>query len=155
RHGAGRGCMNDEFQELDTRLREVNDIESASSVLRWDQATLMPRGGAEARGRQLATLDKLAHAKITEPRGGELLGNLAKREASLAPDSFEASLIRVARRDYDRATRLPPDFVTELAAHTAESYDVWTRARPANDFSAVRPYLEKTVELSRRYAAFF
>src|SRR6185369_12872846 len=58
-------------------------------------------------------------------------------------------------RDYDRATRLPEAFVTELAAHLAESYDVWTRARPANDFAAVRPFLEKTVRLSRKYAGFF
>src|SRR5690606_20240152 len=31
----------------------------------------------------------------------------------------------------------------------------WTKARPANDFKAVRPYLEKTVDLSRQLADFF
>jgi carboxypeptidase Taq len=42
-----------------------------------------------------------------------------------------------------------------LSAHLSESYQAWTAARPANDFSAVQPYLEKTLELSREYANFF
>ena len=29
------------------------------------------------------------------------------------------------------------------------------RARPANDFATMRPFLEKTIELSREYAGFF
>ena len=35
------------------------------------------------------------------------------------------------------------------------SSDAWTRARPANDFAAVLPLLEKTLDLSREYAEFF
>jgi carboxypeptidase Taq len=35
------------------------------------------------------------------------------------------------------------------------SYDAWTRARPANDFVAMQPFLEKAVDLSREYAGYF
>ena len=35
------------------------------------------------------------------------------------------------------------------------SYDAWTRARPANDFATMRPYLEKALDFSREYADFF
>ena len=42
-----------------------------------------------------------------------------------------------------------------LSEHTAKSYHVWERARPANDFAAVRPLLETTVLLSRELAGFF
>ena len=49
------------LQELKALLLEVDDIGSAGSVLSWDQTTHMPPGGAPARGRQLATLSKLAH----------------------------------------------------------------------------------------------
>jgi carboxypeptidase Taq len=37
----------------------------------------------------------------------------------------------------------------------AASYDAWTRARPANDFAAMMPYLEQALDLSREYAGFF
>ena len=50
---------------------------------------------------------------------------------------------------------MPADYVARANAHGAASYDAWTRARPANDFAAMVPYLEKTLELSREYSEFF
>src|SRR5204862_4880190 len=72
-----------------------------------------------------------------------------------ATSATTAALLRVARRDHERASKVPSDFVSEFANHRAETYELWTRARPANDFQAIRAKLEKTVELSRRYARFF
>ena len=60
--------MQSKFQELKNRLIEVNDIQSASGLLHWDQSTYMPPGGAAARARQTATLSRLAHEKFTDPR---------------------------------------------------------------------------------------
>ncbi len=42
-----------------------------------------------------------------------------------------------------------------MAEHSIQSYQTWIKARPANDFAAVQPVLEKTLELSRRYADYF
>lgn len=144
-----------QLQELKRRLLEVDDLESASSLLNWDQSTYMPPGGATARGRQLATLGELAHQKRTDPEIGRLLDALQAYEDTLPPDADDASLIRVARRDYHRAVKIPPSFVAQLSRHTAASYQAWTVARPANDFATMRPLLEQTVELSRQMADFF
>lgn len=141
--------------ELKQRLTEIRDLEAASSVLYWDQATYMPSGGAEARGRQMATLQQIAHEKFIDPAIGQLLEDLQPYEQSLSYDSTEASLIRITRRKYDRAVRIPAAFIALLSKHRAESYRTWAQARPENNFSAVLPYLEKTVELSREYANFF
>ncbi len=143
------------LQELKTYLTEINDIESAASLLYWDQATYMPPGGAVARGRQMATLRQIAHKKFTDPTIGQLLEDLRPYEESLSYDADEASLIRITRRNYDRAVRLPVQFVAKVSRHRAESYGAWAKARPANDFAMVQPYLEKTLELSREYANFF
>lgn len=147
--------METKFQELKTRLIEVNDLSSAAGVLYWDQSTYMPPGGAAARGRQLATLSRLAHEKFTDPAIGRLLDALTPYEESHPYDSDEASLLRVARRDYERAIKIPPEFTAAVRKHTSESYQVWTEARPANDFERVRPYLEKTLDYSRQAANFF
>ena len=147
--------MEAKFEELKTRLLEVNDISSAAGLLYWDQSTYMPPGGAAARGRQMATLGRLAHEKFTDPAVGKLLDTLVPYEESLAYDSDAASLIRVTRRDYERAIKIPSEFQAEVTSHTSESYQVWTEARPANDFERVRPYLEKTLDYSRQAAAFF
>jgi carboxypeptidase Taq len=147
--------MEAKLQELKTHLIEINDLESAAAVLEWDQSTYMPPGGASARARQLATLSRLAHEKFTDPTIGKLLEELRPYEQSLPYDSDEASLIRVTRRDYERAVKVPPSFVAQLSNHASQSYEVWTKARPANDFAVVQPYLEKTLDLSRQLADFF
>jgi carboxypeptidase Taq len=147
--------MENALQELKTRLTEINDLDSASAVLSWDQMTYMPPGGAAARARQLATLQTLSHQKLTAPEMGKLLEELSAYEESLPYDSDEASLIRIARRNYERATKVPPSLVEEMNKHAAASYQVWTEARPANDFGAVQPYLEKTLDLSRQLANCF
>ena len=147
--------MEAKLQELRTRLVEVNDLESAAAVLDWDQTTYMPPGGAAARARQIATLSRLAHVKFTSSAIGRLLDDLRPYEQGLPYDSDEASLIRVTRREYEKAIKVPPSFVAQFSSHQAESYETWARARPQNDFGAVRPYLEKTLDLSRQLAEFF
>jgi carboxypeptidase Taq len=145
----------EEFKTLLTLLGEVNDLRAAADVLYWDQTTYMPSGGAAARGRQLATLQRLAHEKFTDPAIGRLLDKLEPQMRGLSPDSDEAALIRVTRRDYEKATRVPSSFTAQLAGHVAESYEAWAKARPANNFAVVIPYLEKTLDLSRQLANFF
>jgi len=147
--------MEAKFRELEARLIEINDLESAAALLSWDQSTYMPPGGAAARARQLATLRQIAHQKLVDPAIGKLLEDLRPYEESLPYDADEASLVRVARRDYERAVKVPSSFVAQLSAHGSQSYEVWTKARPANDFVAVQPYLEKTLDLSRQLADFF
>jgi carboxypeptidase Taq len=143
------------FAELKTLLAEVNDLNNAASVLGWDQATYMPSGGAPARGRQLATLSKVSQEKFIDKKIGKLLDALRPYEESLPYDSDDASFIRVTRQDYERATKIPPAFLGEFNVHAAETYQMWTEARPANDFARVRPNLERTLDLSRKLADFF
>lgn len=147
--------MKPKIDELKQRLGVIGDLRSAAAVLGWDQATYMPPGGAEARGRQIATLERLAHEKFTHPSIGRMLTDLRSHGRSLPYDSDDAALLRVTQRDYERAVKVPASFVAKFSAHQAASYEVWVKARPANDFAAVRPYLEKTLEYSRELANYF
>jgi carboxypeptidase Taq len=148
--GLGEG-----FDALRARLAEIDDLQSAIALLRWDQATYMPEGGTAARGRQLATLERLAHARLTDPDLARLLDRAQPAAEREGEGSFAARLVRVARRDIERATKVPAAFVGTFASHCATLYERWTRARPANDFAAVAPLLARSVELSREYAGFF
>jgi carboxypeptidase Taq len=141
--------------ELKQRLREISDLNAAADVLGWDQATYKPEGGAGVRGRQRAMLCRLAHERAVAPGLGRLIDTLARQGESLPYDSDVASLIRVARREYQKKIKIPPDHVARATAHSSASYDAWTRARPANDFAAMVPYLERTLDLSREYSSYF
>ncbi len=147
--------MEDKLKDLKSRLLEVSDLSSAGAVLSWDQATYMPPGGAEARGRQLATLGRLAHEKFTDPAIGRLLDALEPWAAKLPFDSDDAGLVRATRRGYDKMVKVPSQLLAEIYAHSAAAYQAWTTARPENDFQAMRPLLEKTLDYSRRFADCF
>ena len=135
--------------------RQVEDLNNASAVLEWDQATYMPPGGAPARGRQMALLSRLAHERFIDPATGRLLDDLQAHAESLGPDDDDAGLIRKARRDYEKSIRVPPQLLAELSEHGALSYQAWTEARAANDYATMRPMLEKTLDYSRRLADCF
>jgi len=141
--------------ELKQRLREISDLNAADDVLYWDQATYMPEGGAGARGRQRAMLCRLAHERAVAPALGRLIDALAHHGESLPYDSDDASLIRIARREYQKKIKIPPDHVARATAHSSASYDAWTRARRASDFVTMVPYLERTLDLSREYSSYF
>ncbi|WP_298609315.1 carboxypeptidase M32 [uncultured Thiothrix sp.] len=145
----------EKLADLKSRLLEVSDLEGANAVLGWDQSTYMPNAGANARGRQMATLGRLAQEKFTDPAIGQLLDDLQPYAASLPYEHDDAALIRATERRYQRDTQVPPAFIARLYAHAAQTYQVWAEARPANDFKRVQPYLEKTLELSRQMAEFY
>lgn len=145
----------DKFLNLRHKLAIVRDLQMAAYVLAWDQETYMPPGGAEARAQQLGTLLALAHEKFTSDEIGQLLEDLKSYEASLPYDSDDASLLRVARREYEKKTRVPAEFVARQTETQALSYNTWVQARLKSDFNAVAPWLEKNLDLSREYSSFF
>jgi carboxypeptidase Taq len=107
------------------------------------------------RAEQRATLSRLAHEKLTSDEVGRLLQDLRPFEASLPYDSDEASLVRVARRDYEKARRVPNDLQAEMTRTTALAQTVWVQARKASDFALFLPQLEKVIALKHRYIECF
>jgi carboxypeptidase Taq len=147
--------MEEKLNELKTLLMEVSDLNLIGALLGWDQATYMPPGGAEARGRQSALMARLAQERATDPRIGQLLDDLQPWSETLPYGSDEASLVRVARRNYERFLKVTPEWVARATQVGSDAYMAWTQARPANDFKRMQPYLEQILDLSRELADFF
>jgi carboxypeptidase Taq len=147
--------MEEKLARLKEILGEVFDLQAASALLGWDQQTYMPPGGAEGRGYSLSTIETIAHRKFTSPEVGELLDALQPAVAQFDPDSFEARLVKVTRRAYDKQTRVPTQLVSELAQVTTLAHQAWEAARAENNFEKFRPHLETIFELRRQYAGCF
>ena len=144
--------MTDKLQRLKEILGEVSDLGRAGAVLAWDQETFMPPGGVENRADQLTTLERLSHSRFTADDVGALLDAAEGEVARLPFDSDDASLVRVTRRDYEQARKLPLELVGEIARAGATARPVWEKARADANFKLFAPYLEKNVELNRRVA---
>jgi carboxypeptidase Taq len=147
--------MTPKLDQLKTLLAEITDLTYAAALLGWDQQTYMPPGGAQARGNQLALLERLAHERTTSPELGKLLEELKPYVAGLDPDSDDARLVKVAARHYEKAVRVPARHVVEFAQATTLGQQAWVEARQKSDFSIFQPHLEKIVALRQEYASFF
>ena len=143
------------LEQLRERLAEVTDLSKAGTLLFWDQRVMMPPGGAAARAEALATLSRLTQERFVAPDIGELLADLGGLEESSDYESFEASLIRVTRRDYEKATRVPAELVGEMSRAAALALAAWGPAREQSNFELLRSHLETHLELKQRYIACF
>ena len=144
--------MKKRLEQLKTILGEVNDLQKAAEVLQWDQQTYMPPAGVEARAMQLSTLEQLAHNTFVSEEVGRLLEDLQPLLEDEMPDSDNASLIRVATREYEKACKIPVDLVSILAQKTALAQNAWEKAREEKNFSQFEGILAELLELVRRKA---
>lgn len=147
--------MEKKLARLKEMLAEIADLNGAASLLGWDQQTYMPPGAAEQRGQQTGTLSKIAHQIGTSPEMGKLLEDLRPYAERLDPDSDDARLIQFAIRDFERATRVPPEFIVEQNRVLAVANRAWAEARQQADFEHFRPHMEKIMELTHRFVSFF
>jgi carboxypeptidase Taq len=141
----------DALEQLKERLAEVTDLGKVGRLLSWDQQTMMPLAGTGHRADQMATVYRLAHERFTDPAVGRLLDELRPVEESLDPDSDDAAIIRVVRRDYEKAVNVPSALRAAMTRAAAEARPVWVKAKTESDFASFLPSLERIVELKLEY----
>ncbi len=109
------------YTRLEDRYRSLGALKEAAGMLHWDMATMMPKGGAEARGEQLAALNVACHELITAP---ELAGLLEDAEGEAEGEklgSWQQANLREMRRAWRHATALDADLVAALARAAQKS----------------------------------
>src|SRR4051812_45540634 len=116
---------NQAYAELTKSLREIALLGSINSVLHWDERTVRPPAGAEHRAAQISLLATMTHGKFTSPRIGELLAACEQSDLVKDPTSDAAVNVHHTRKAYDRATKLPPKLVEEMAKTTSLAENAW------------------------------
>ena len=145
--------MSSADQALRLRLGELNDLRHAATLCDWDQQTQMPPGGADARAEAMATLERISHDLFVSDETGRMLENAEDAARDSDPDSDEARLVRLVRREYDKARRVPSELAADLARASSAGQAVWVKARAESDFAAFAPALARNFELARAYVA--
>jgi carboxypeptidase Taq len=138
------------YRTLHERFARLGALREAVGILHWDAATTMPAGGAAARGEQLATLKVVLHEGLTDPALSDLLDE-ADGQNDL--DAWQRANIAEMRRKVAHASAVPADLVAAISKVCSDCEMRWRKARPANDFAAILPHLEKVLSLTREVAA--
>ena len=136
------------LRQLKERLAQISDVSSANGLLMWDRQTYMPKGGVAGRAEQTATLSRIAHEMLVDAETGRLLEALDQPD----PSSEDGALVRRARREYEKATRLPGELVAEISRTTALAEPAWVEARERSDWYLFAPHLETILPLQREAA---
>ena len=142
--------MSDTLAELKPRLAQISDLRTARGVLEWDQQVVMPPGGAQARADHLTTLERCSHDLFISEGSAALLDELRPSRTLFRTMTYDACLLRVTRRDWEKATRVPTELAAEITHVTAEAHHAWVAARAASDYTSFRPWLDRILELKQR-----
>jgi carboxypeptidase Taq len=143
--------MSERINQLKQRMGQLADLSHALSLAHWDQQTMMPPRGGEARAESLATLTSISHEMFVDDETGQLLDGAAAELNGSDPDSDDVRLVGLVRRQWDKARRVPTDLAADLARSASIGQEAWIIARAESDFTSFRPHLEQNFELARRY----
>ena len=144
--------MSEKFDRLRTLLAEIEDLDRIAAVLNWDRETYMPAGGNESRSNQVATLERLRHARLSSDELGRLLEDLTSEASELDPDGDEARIVSVMQRDFDLECKMPEKLVLDISRASSEGLLAWRSAREAHDFARFVPYLKHNADLNAERA---
>jgi carboxypeptidase Taq len=137
----------DAYARLEERFARLAHLGDAAAILHWDMSTMMPPGGAEARGRQLAELHAVQHGILTDPSTEDWLDGAE-------PDgAWAAANLAEMRRRWTHATALDEALVKALTTSATTCETAWRGARADDDFKAVLPHLERLLALVQESAA--
>lgn len=138
------------YTQLDAKLKHIQLLASVSGLIGWDEQVNLPEDSTGQRQDQSAALSKVIHEASTDPKIGALLTTLKTQDL----DTDQQVVIQDARKDYDRATKIPAAFVERHSRLCSEAYHTWAQARKNNDFATFAPYLKKHVEFAKERAAY-
>lgn len=140
------------YAQLMEAMGQVNDLLNTQSILNWDARTMMPEGGHETRGKQLATLSVLTRDLLVSTETRRRLDAAEAEVASFPDGSVEKVMVAQVREAIDYHLAIPADLTRRRAELGSVGHAVWAKARAESDFKQFAPILEQTVALNREMA---
>lgn len=137
------------YSKLENRIKKLNNIGQARSIIEWDQEVIMPEKGAKPRSQQISTLSEIHHQKLTSEKTKEILNSINKEKL----DDEEQANYREFKRSFDRSSKIPTDLQKKISEKRSESVENWNLAKEESDFEKFLPHLKEMIELKKQYAA--
>ena len=126
---------------------------SAMGILGFDASTIAPKGGVMARAKRSGFFSQEMYGMAVAPKMRELLEALEPQAKNLDP--ITAGMYRMAKKNYDKLTKVPVDMVRRKAEHRSKSQVVWEEAKKNNDYASFAPCLKEMIALSKETAGYY
>ncbi|MBQ7569086.1 carboxypeptidase M32, partial [bacterium] len=141
------------LQKLKEEIRPIFCLRAVAELLSWDQETYMPKGAAQARAEQSATISKLSHSLLCSPAMGELI---EKAQAEIEdPNSEDGHLLRLIRTEYERERKVPSELVSKLSEACSKAQNAWVEARAQGKFALMQNEIADVISYTRECAEYY
>jgi carboxypeptidase Taq len=126
-------------------------LESIEALINWDAQTNMPKGGAWARGEQMAALAEVSTDLTGTPEIGTLLDEAQGYADKLDPS--DRANLKEMRRLWAHRAAVPKELVIEKARLTQALQQTWVESKANSDFKSFAPGFKKVMALNKEIAA--
>ncbi len=132
------------YQKLSEHFQQLAKLSHLNAIGSWDQATMMPDGGNQARAEALAELAVIIHEKSTHPQLEEWLEQAKQQNLT----NIQQASLREMERSWRNSTALPADLVKAKSLATARCEHAWREQRKANNWQAFQVNLQAVMQLA-------
>jgi carboxypeptidase Taq len=124
----------DAYARAAHRFTLAGKLSAAGMMLNWDAQTHMPRGGAWARGEEMAALSEVSTDLIGSRAAADELEEAEAMAGAL--EASERADLREMRRLWAHAAAAPKDLVAAKARMSQNLQALWVEARANSDFAS-------------------
>ncbi len=144
--------ISQQMSQLHERVKEIEDLQSAIWLAKWDMEAHMATGSSDARADELATLSNITHKKRTHPSLLQLTENLTQKPTLQKLSRIDQAIVKEVQAASKQASKLSPEFEKKYSSLVGKAHKAWVAARKNNNFKQFAPYLEQIVAMNQQKA---
>lgn len=85
----------------------------------------------------------------------EMAAYIAKLSSRENISEVTLKTLEECKKDYDRNKKIPAEEYTEYVILQSKAESIWEDAKASSDFEMFQPYLEKLVEMNKRFISYW
>jgi len=140
--------MSSEYEKLISYVKKTEALSHASSIIAWDQETMMPKGAVEQRADCLASIESEIHNRNSSLIIGELLESIQTNNLN----KEQKSNVFHVKKSFHRASKIPNDLATKIAKTCSLSQMSWVNSKNTKDTKEFLKYFKEVIRLKREEA---
>lgn len=149
KRGAWRMSLNTVQQEKEflEYVKKMSSYNEALALIYWDLRTGAPKKGIEQRSEVIGMLSSEVFKMSVSEEMAAYIANLTRKNIS----EISQKALEECKKNYERNKKIPAEEYKEYVILQSKAESVWEEAKANSDFAMFRPYLEKLVEMTKRF----
>jgi carboxypeptidase Taq len=132
-------------------VKKMSAYNEALGLIYWDLRTGAPKQGVEQRSEVIGMLASEVFKMSTSEEMAAYIANLAKQPLS----ERTSKILQECKKEYERNKKIPAEEYKEFVILQSKAESVWEEAKESSDFALFSPYLEKIIEMTKRFISYW